>query len=258
MAEKFPLIFDTTENKIKELPSGDDLNLQGNNIVNAVDIESNSINTGNLETASLTVDGSQLADVAFSGSYFDIPDRPSVFDKNYNSLTNKPFIPQIIGDLNDVEAGVPNDGEFLVWKTAENRFAFSDSIPTRLEQYSISELNDVVASNVSEDSFLKYFAGAWRESSIQWTDVKNKPTNVSVFVNDAGYLTTESVQENGITADVTGSVFADSSALLVDAVNGNLPYTPDTDSNWAQPAPESVSEALDRLAAAVAALGTNA
>lgn len=258
MAEKFPLIFDTTENKIKELPNGDNLDLQGNNIVNAVDIESNSLVTGNLETASLTVDGSQLADVAFSGSYFDIPDRPSVFDKNYNSLTNRPFIPQIIGDLNDVEAGVPNDGEFLIWKTAENRFAFSGSVPTNLDQYSISELNDVVANNVSENSFLKYFAGAWRESSVQWTDVKNKPTNVSVFVNDAGYLTADSVEKNGLTADVIGSVFADNSTLLVDSVNGNLPYTPADDLNWQDPAPDTVTEALDRLAAAVTALGTNA
>jgi len=61
-----------------------------------------------------------------------------------------------------------------------------------------------------------------------------------------------------IVGDLSGSVFADDSTPLVDGVNGTLPYTPSVESVWQSPTPETVSEALDRLAAAVAALGENA
>jgi hypothetical protein len=188
MADKFPLIFDVDNNKIAELSNGDNLDLQGNSVVNAVALNSNSIHTGSVDTIDLTVNGQQLAPIAFSGSYFDIPDRPSVFDGNYNALYNKPQIPNVIGDLGDVQGGTPPDGTFLVYKAAENRYTWTDVIPVSLENYDLNDLNDVVAINTSENSFLKYFSGAWRESNITWTDVKNKPTNISYFNNDEEYI----------------------------------------------------------------------
>ena len=188
MNDKFPLVFDVNDNKIKELSDGENLNLQGNSVVNAVALNSNTVTTGSVDTTDLTVNGEQLATIAFTGSYYDIPDRPAVFDRNYNALFNKPSIPNVIGDLSDVESGSPPDGTFLMYKAAENRYAWTDVIPVDLENYDLHDLNDVVAVNTSENTFLKYFSGAWRESNITWTDVKNKPTNVSYFVNDEEYI----------------------------------------------------------------------
>lgn len=46
MADRYPLIFDTTEEVLKELPSGDNLNLNNSPIVNVPSIECEGIITG--------------------------------------------------------------------------------------------------------------------------------------------------------------------------------------------------------------------
>jgi len=42
-----------------------------------------------------------LANVAFSGDYDDLTDKPSLFSGNYNDLSNKPSIPSSTSDLSD-------------------------------------------------------------------------------------------------------------------------------------------------------------
>ena len=51
-----------------------------------------------------------------------------------------------------------------------------------------------------------------------------------------------------ITGDITGSVFGDDSTLLVDAVNGVIPYPANAGVSWDGVAPTTVDGALDRLA----------
>lgn len=46
MADRYPLIFDSTDEKFKELPSGDNLNLNNSPIVNVPSIECEGIITG--------------------------------------------------------------------------------------------------------------------------------------------------------------------------------------------------------------------
>lgn len=46
MADRYPLIFDSTEEKFKELPSGDNLNLNNSPIINVPSIECEGIITG--------------------------------------------------------------------------------------------------------------------------------------------------------------------------------------------------------------------
>lgn len=186
MTNRFPLVLDTTDdNKIKELPSGDNLDLQNSGIVNALTIQVNSLDTG-----TLTVNGTNFSSVAFSGSYDDLSDTPSQFDKDYNSLTNKPSIPSVFGDLANVAAHTPEDGQIVIWKTDENRFTFADRLSQiDLSNYELNDLGDVAFAGPVTDKFIKYYAGGWRESNIDWSDVINKPTNVSYFTNDADYIT---------------------------------------------------------------------
>ena len=55
MATRYPLVVDTTDdNKIKELPSGDNLNLSGNNRVNVVAVTA----SGTITANSMVVDTS--------------------------------------------------------------------------------------------------------------------------------------------------------------------------------------------------------
>jgi hypothetical protein len=60
-------------------------------------------------------------------------------------------------------------------------------------------------------------------TSGSYTDLSSRPTiptAVSQLTNDAGYITSASIP-----ADFKGSVFADDSTLLVDAVNASIPYS---------------------------------
>jgi hypothetical protein len=64
-----------------------------------------------------------------------------------------------------------------------------------------------------------------------WNNITDKPTiptTVSELTNDAGYITLADVTGEitvNPTGDLKGSVFADDSTLLVDAVSGTIPYS---------------------------------
>src|SRR6056300_205680 len=126
MAVRYPLVVDTSDNnKIKELPSGDSLNLSGNNIVNVVNVTaSGTLTVQNLavESTTFTVNGTSLNTVAFTGSYTDLSNTPTLFNGAYASLTGKPDIPQNIQDLANVGTTVPNDGEILVYNSTLGRY----------------------------------------------------------------------------------------------------------------------------------------
>ena len=78
MANRFPIILDTNDNnRLKELPNGDSLDLANGGIRNATFVE----------TTQLILAGTTLT--PFSGSYTD--------------LTNKPTIPSDINELTDTQ-----------------------------------------------------------------------------------------------------------------------------------------------------------
>ena len=72
MADRFPLIIDNSEEKIKELVSGDNLDLTKSNLKNADYIQSAGVNVAGVATAtSLIGDGSQLTNLPPSGGTFE-------------------------------------------------------------------------------------------------------------------------------------------------------------------------------------------
>jgi len=220
MTNRFPIVLDTQDgNRLKEIPSGDDLDLAGNSIVNASSIET----VGNLSAQSLTVNGETLSLVAFSNDYNDLENLPTLFDGDYQGLANKPEIPSTTKNLDDVDETNPSDGDALVYNS-ENEQYEPRTVLTELDlsNKSLNDLNDTLITGVITDRYLKFTAGAWRPSTVTWTDVKNKPTEVSVFQNDAGYLTRETLEETEIRTDLVGSVFADDSTLIIDAVNNKI------------------------------------
>jgi len=54
--------------------------------------------------------------------------------------------------------------------------------------------------------------------------------------------------------DLVGSVFSDTSMTILDGISGDLKYYPNLATNWNGTAPNTVGEALDRIAAAIKAL----
>jgi hypothetical protein len=197
MANKFPLIFDTTDgNKIKELPNGDNLNLQGSSIVDVININaSGTLQANALVVQTISVGGNSIASVAltgnynslinrpniFSGDYNDLNNRPVIFSGSYTDLTNKPVIPTAISQLS-------NDAGYITNVTA--------IVPAA----NVTGLAEVAVSN-------------------DYNDLDNKPDVItrSEFTN--GALTIDVTN----TGNLTGSVFSEANVLLVDHVNGIVP-----------------------------------
>jgi len=222
MTDRFPLIFDTTDKKIKEIPSGDNLSLIGSDITGVSAISSNTITAGSLNTDSLLVDGQPLGAVALSNNYDDLDNTPVGFSGSYDDLRNLPSIPSATRQLSDVEDQEPNDNDILQYDSADGKF-IPVPLDIDLSQSTIGDLGNVIITGTITNKFLKFTAGAWRPTTIQYGEVQNTPTSLSAFANDVGYLTS--------TSDLVGSVFGDDSTLLVDGVNSliNLKDTIDDD-----------------------------
>lgn len=234
MANRYPLIVDTSDNnKIKELPSGDNLNLSGSGIVNAASITVN----GLISTQSLTVNGASLSTVATTGDYNDLLNTPIAFSGSYNDLTNRPTIPTSTRTLDDVQNIEPENGDALIYNSVAGRYEPTPiSTSFDIGSFNLDALNNVITPGDSTNKFLKYYSGAWRAANVTWGEVQNAPTSLSQFTNDVGYITAETDSQtlsfdngtltisNGNSIDISamdlkGSVFADDSSLLVDATN---------------------------------------
>ena len=92
----------------------------------------------------------QLTPYLFSKSYNDLTDKPELFDGDYNSLTNIPNIPSDVSDLTD---------------------------------------NSNLLKTISLDEYSKTTEFAEVAFSGDYNDLTNTPTKISVFTNDAGYIT---------------------------------------------------------------------
>ena len=214
MANRFPLIVDTSDNnKIKELPVGDDLDLTGSNLVNAGSIQT----TGNVSAGSLTVNGQGLATVAITGNYDDLTNTPVAFSGAYNDLTGKPSIPTTTRNLTDVEDAAPSAGDVLAWNALLGRYE-PQQVDTSIDlsSYTLQELGNVIVSGPADNKYLKYYSGAWRTANITYAEIQNTPTSLSQFVNDTGFITSESDSQ---TLTLDGTELTISNGNTVDLIS---------------------------------------
>ena len=196
MANRYPLVVDTTNNnKIKEIPNGDNLLLTGNSITGVIDITaSGNISVAGINmTGTLTYQGNPLVSVATSGAYSDltgVPTNVSQFanDANYRST----------GDNVSVFA---NDAGYL----STVAFNIITSTPTTLGGYGIID-----AASLAQ--------GALAQTSLQ------PGAAISGLTNDSGFVTLTQLTSGAVTVDVNnsgdlvGSVFADDSTMMVDSI----------------------------------------
>ena len=73
-------------------------------------------------------------------------------------------------------------------------------------------------------------------------------TGTTLGISGGNQVTLDNIFFDGLTTDLTGSVFADDSTLLVDGVSGTIPYPANAGVVWDGIAPTTVDVALDRLA----------
>jgi hypothetical protein len=247
MTNRYPLIIDTLDsNKIKELPSGDNLNLTGNGVVGVTNITaSGGITSDTLTANTMTLGGQTVKSVATSASYNDLVNAPSAV----SDLTN---------DLNFVTTGA-NISVFTNNAGYLTTVAFADltSKPTTLAGYGITDALTTGSNNsllVNDSGYLK---ASDLQNGVITVDVNNTGDLVgSVFADDSTVMIDSllgainldgtirgnvipannatynigsasnkfsTVTANTFVGELKGSVFADDSTLLVDAVNGTIP-----------------------------------
>lgn len=234
MASRFPLILDETNNQLRELPVGDDLDLTGNNLTGlstlsttggitaggtingALITATNATVSGNVEALTYTVGGTNLLE---SIDFADIQNAPTIptdvnqlgdvdellgggFSGDYNDLTNLPSIPTDIQDLSDNNSLIPDD---------------------------INDLTDV-------DGLLSS-GGAFQTLSdtFQFANNANKLVVVSADEQSLAPITIQTVLDNISSAQITGALgftpydnanpdgFINDSAGIVQAL-GFAPY----------------------------------
>lgn len=201
MANRIPLVFDSTENKVKELPSGDNLNLSASSIVDAVNITATGTITANtLTVQNLNAAGGTIAAVALSNDYNDLDNLPSLFSGDYNDLVNKP-------------TAISSD-----WADITNK----PVIPSKLSQL-VNDTNFAVASQITvTPNQIVGIAQVAKTGS--YTDLTNRP-DLSVYVRTADIVGGSLTVEVNNTGNLEGSVFAEDSTILVDHINGTINLT---------------------------------
>ena len=195
MANKFPLVYDTTGKSLQELSTTDNLDLTGSSIVNAVNMTATgSVNAGSVVAGSLTVGGQTLGTVATSNNYNDLTNKPALFSGDYNDLTNLPS--SVSSNWADI-TGKPVIATSLSQLTNDTNFVTNAQINIIPGQ--VTGLATIATSGAFSDL----------------TGVPNYVTNEQI---NGGTLTVE-VSNTG---DLQGSVFADDSSLMLDHLNNRL------------------------------------
>ena len=241
MAVRYPLVIDTTDNnKIKELPLNDSLNLSTNSIVNAVNITaSGTLTVANLvvDTNSVSINGNSIATVALTNSYTDLSNKPSLFDGQYASLTGRPTIVSTTEDLADVSSTQATNGQALIYNSTSGVYEPGSIADAALDltSQSISELADVAVISISTNQVLKWTGATFANSNIAFSELTGTPTTLSGYGITNAYTKAEvDAQISAPTGDLKGSVFGDDSALLVDGVNSKIVGPIDTNGGQAR------------------------
>jgi hypothetical protein len=226
MAVRYPLVIDTTDNnKIKELPLNDSLNLSTNSIVNAVNITaSGTLTVANLvvDSNSVSINGNPIATVALTNSYTDLSNKPSLFDGQYSSLSGRPTIVATTEDLADVSSTQATNGQALIYNSTSGVYEPANIADASIDltDQDIGELQNVTLTSPVVDQVLKWTGATFANSNVAFSELTGTPTTL------AGYGITDAQVAGALTdGDIKGSVFADDSTLLVDGVNGRIPYS---------------------------------
>ena len=218
MANRFPLVLDTTDNnKIKEIQAGDNLNLTDNSIVGVQNITA----LGTINAADIKVNGNRLVAQTFA----DLTDTPASFigSPNYfvkvkSDGTGLEYRP--LSDLGNIEIDTI---------TVDTGIIPSVDNVGYLGTYA-KKFNEIVASTLKGNlvSYNEEIVFDAITGKISYAALQGAPTFLSEFTDDIGFLRTQDLDDQlaglfdegqQFVTDIQGSVFGDDSTLLVDGVN---------------------------------------
>ena len=225
MASRFPLILDETNNQLRELPVGDDLDLTGNNltglsslsttggitaggtITSPLILATNATVSGTVEALTYTVGGLPLLEQVSFNNLLDAPTIPvdvnqladtdgllgGGFTGDYNDLINKPFIPIDLNQLGDTDGLIPTDladltdnGGLLAGGTFES---LSDgfTFDGRADQLVVVNATEENLTTITTASILDGLTGTQITGALGFTPYN--ATNPDGFINSAVGIT---------------------------------------------------------------------
>ena len=220
MANRFPLVLDTTDgNKIKELPSTDDLDLTDSNIVNVQNITS----VGTISAQQLLIRGSTVDPVTL----LELEDSPntyanaaSFFLKVNAAGTGIEFAP--LGAIGTIQvADVVSTSNIIPDTTGTGQVGTTD------KKWSKVIADQLIGDLVTDSGSIVFDSSA---GTISYAALAGAPTFLSEFTDDVGFLRTADLDStlsslfsaDAFDSDIQGSVFGDDSSLLVDGVNSEI------------------------------------
>ena len=170
-------------------------------------------------------------------------------DRGTNAFTLDAGTISISGNALNIESSNPYD---LTVNSGNDAYYYSDFGNTLIDAGEALTLSAVNGININSPV----------NTVIQGTAGFVGDLTGSVFADDSTQLVdaVSGIIRGTHVGDVIGSVFADNSTMLVNGVDGTLYYDPGTPSDWNGTPPTTVGEALDRLATLVKTLnaGTGA
>ena len=218
MANRFPLVLDTTDNnKIKEIQSGDNLNLTDNSITGVQNITA----LGTINAADITVNGNRLVAQAFA----DLTDTPSTFAGASNYFvkvkadgTGLEYRP--LSDLGNIEIDTITVDTGIVPSVNNVGYLGTEA----------SKFNEIVSTTLKGNllSYSEEIVFNATTGKISYAALQGAPTFLSEFTDDIGFLRTQDLDDQlaglfdegqQFVTDIQGSVFGDDSSVLVDGVN---------------------------------------
>jgi trimeric autotransporter adhesin len=263
MANRVPLILDIQDqNRIKELPVGDSLDLTGSSIVNVTNLEV----LGNLNVPNLVVDYSNLSNApTIPTTLTDIGITDGTADQvlSTDGAGNFTFVDPVTVALNvsklselqndtgfitqaDLANGtyeIKNIGSLVGSVFAEDSTLLVDGINGTIDYGVIINTpnipSDIYELNDSLGLLGGSFSGSYNDltdkpdiPSGSYNDLTDKPTNVSAFTNDAGYLTSETDSQtltfDGTNLTISNGNSVNLSSLAVTVDTGNIGFDTNT------------------------------
>jgi len=228
MANRFPLVLDTSDNnKIKEIPDSDNLDLRTNSIVNVQDITS----LGTIDATVIKVNGQKLVAQAFA----DLTDTPSTFVGSPNYFvkvkadgTGLEYRP--LSDLGNIEIDTITVDTSIVPSTTNVGNVGTEAL----------KFNEIVATTLKGNlvSYNEEIVFDASTGKVSYASLQGAPQFLSEFSDDVGYLQTADLNaqiaglfDEGVPfeSDIKGSVFGDDSTVIVDGVaskiRGDIEFT---------------------------------
>jgi hypothetical protein len=221
MANRFPLILDTLDgNKIKELPSGDNLNLEGSSIVNVDEIQA----TGTISAPNILINGQPLQPSRF----IELIDTPQSFEDSANALLKVNSTESGIEFASFDDFGDLTVGNILVKGNISTEIDNSISIGS--EQFKISEIwsTELRGSLKSYTGEIVFDAITGK---INYAAVINAPNKLSEFENDLSFVSQQNLNflveqslanQNIQPSTIKTSILSEDSTLMLDHVNNTL------------------------------------